>query len=34
MLRAAARAQQVVPLFVVDDGIHRAGYLRPNRAAF
>jgi deoxyribodipyrimidine photo-lyase len=34
VLRAAARARQVLPLFVVDDGIGRAGYLSPNRSAF
>lgn len=34
VLHAAARAAQIVPLFVLDAGIGRTGYLRPNRAAF
>ncbi|WP_435193343.1 cryptochrome/photolyase family protein [Streptomyces sp. NRRL F-5630] len=34
-LRAAAReAEKVVPLFVRDPGIEKAGFLAPNRAAF
>lgn len=34
VLHAAAQAPQVVPLFVVDLGIARAGFLSPNRAVF
>ncbi|MCO5973826.1 cryptochrome/photolyase family protein [Actinoallomurus soli] len=35
VLRAALRAaDQVVPLFVVDDGVREAGFAVPNRAAF
>ncbi|WP_255951038.1 cryptochrome/photolyase family protein [Streptomyces odontomachi] len=35
VLRAALReADRVVPLFVVDSGISRAGFVVPNRAAF
>jgi deoxyribodipyrimidine photo-lyase len=32
--RAAASADRVIPLFVVDTGIARTGYLRPNRSSF
>ncbi|WP_443075680.1 FAD-binding domain-containing protein [Streptomyces sp. TRM 70351] len=31
---ALARSDAVVPLFVTDSGIHRAGYDAPNRSAF
>ena len=31
---AAAAADTVVPLFVLDDAILRSGFNRPNRAAF
>ncbi|MEV0405669.1 deoxyribodipyrimidine photo-lyase [Actinoallomurus sp. NPDC050550] len=34
VLRAALRADEVVPLFVVDDGVHASGFVTPNRAAF
>ncbi|MXM65509.1 deoxyribodipyrimidine photo-lyase [Streptomyces sp. HUCO-GS316] len=35
VLRAALRdAERVVPLFVVDNGIRRTGFVVPNRAAF
>ena len=34
VLHAAAQAEQTVPLFVVDDAIAAAGYVRPNRARF
>ncbi|WP_411084474.1 cryptochrome/photolyase family protein [Streptomyces sp. cmx-18-6] len=35
VLRSALRdADRVVPLFVRDDGVHRAGYDAPNRLAF
>ena len=34
VLRAACDDEQVVPLFVVDDGIDRAGFAVPNRAVF
>ncbi|WP_460337721.1 cryptochrome/photolyase family protein [Actinoallomurus acanthiterrae] len=35
VLRAALdAADQVVPLFVVDDGVRAAGFVTPNRAAF
>jgi len=33
-LRAAAGADRVVPLFVLDTGILRSDYIAPNRAAF
>jgi deoxyribodipyrimidine photo-lyase len=31
---AAAAGEMVVPLFVVDDGIRRGGFVHPNRARF
>ncbi|HZZ48253.1 MAG TPA: deoxyribodipyrimidine photo-lyase [Pseudonocardia sp.] len=34
VLRAACQADHVVPLFVVDPGIARAGFAAPNRAVF
>ncbi|MEW1613266.1 MULTISPECIES: deoxyribodipyrimidine photo-lyase [unclassified Streptomyces] len=35
VLRSALRdADRVVPLFVQDDGVHRAGFAAPNRLAF
>ena len=34
VLRGAADSERVVPLFVLDDGITRSGFLRPNRVSF
>jgi deoxyribodipyrimidine photo-lyase len=31
---ALGAADQVVPLFVLDDGVRAAGFMTPNRAAF
>ncbi|GAA4613860.1 cryptochrome/photolyase family protein [Saccharopolyspora hordei] len=34
VLRHAARADRVVPVFVFDEGVIRSDYMRPNRTAF